>query len=208
MNWSTITWAALTKSPNCASHSTSVSGDSWLIAVLEAEAADLRQRAVVQLERRRELGAGPHRADGLAVVRVVQDEVALAEGAALGVLAGEADRRALGEQRAVGERLGVRPVDRAASSAPRRRSIWRTSFGCTVKPAGTRRSCPSISRSSAASTLVSTSGEAVRSRWYSSVWRLVAAAVAQRGDLLLQLLVAARSAAPRRRRGPDRPRPA
>ena len=30
MNWSTMTWAPLTKSPNCASQSTSVSGDSWL----------------------------------------------------------------------------------------------------------------------------------------------------------------------------------
>ena len=30
MNWSTITWAALTKSPNCASQITSVSGASWL----------------------------------------------------------------------------------------------------------------------------------------------------------------------------------
>ena len=26
MNWSTATWAAFTKSPNCASHITSVSG--------------------------------------------------------------------------------------------------------------------------------------------------------------------------------------
>ena len=30
MNWSMITWAELTKSPNWASHRTSVSGASWL----------------------------------------------------------------------------------------------------------------------------------------------------------------------------------
>ena len=30
MNWSMITWAAFTKSPNCASHSTSASG-AWTL---------------------------------------------------------------------------------------------------------------------------------------------------------------------------------
>ena len=39
--------------------------------------------------------------------------MALGERAALGVLAGEAHRRALGQQRRERERLGVRPVDAA-----------------------------------------------------------------------------------------------
>ena len=41
----------------------------------------------------------------------MQDHVALAERAALGVLAGQAQRRALGEQRRERQRLRVRPVD-------------------------------------------------------------------------------------------------
>jgi len=44
----------------------------------------------------------------------VEDEVAVGEGAALGVLAGEADVDALGQQGAEGERLGLAEVDRAA----------------------------------------------------------------------------------------------
>ncbi len=39
--------------------------------------------------------------------------MAVREGAPLGVLAGEADRRPVGEERAEGERLGLRPVDAA-----------------------------------------------------------------------------------------------
>ena len=46
----------------------------------------------------------------------MQHEVALRERAALGVLAGQADRRALGQQRRVGERLGLRPVDPAVGA--------------------------------------------------------------------------------------------
>ena len=42
--------------------------------------------------------------------------MALGERAALGVLAGEPDRRALGQQRGVGQRLGVRPVDAAVGA--------------------------------------------------------------------------------------------
>ena len=65
--------------------------------------------------------------------------MALAERAALGVLAGEADRDALGQQRGEGERLGVGPVDAAARrlSASRRCSSCLTSLGWTVKPSGT-----------------------------------------------------------------------
>ncbi len=98
MNWSTITCAELTKSPNWASHSTSVSGASWRVAVLEAHAGQLGERAVVQLERRERLGEALDRADRLPGLGVVQHHVALAEGAPLGVLAGQADGGALGEQ--------------------------------------------------------------------------------------------------------------
>ena len=81
------------------------------VAVLEAHARQLRERAVVQLQRRQRLGQALDRADGLPGLGVVQDHVALAEGAALGVLSGQADGGALGEQRRERERLGVRPVD-------------------------------------------------------------------------------------------------
>ncbi len=47
----------------------------------------------------------------LAGLRVVEGEVALAEGAPHGVLAGEPDRRAVDQQRGEGERLGVGPLD-------------------------------------------------------------------------------------------------
>ena len=49
----------------------------------------------------------------LAGVRVVEDEVAVRERAALGVLAGEPDRDALDEQAGERERLGLAPVDAA-----------------------------------------------------------------------------------------------
>ena len=83
------------------------------VAVLEADARDLAQRRVVQLERGGRAGQVLDRADRLAGLGVVQDEVALAERAALDVLAGQADRVALGQQRREGELLGVGPVDAA-----------------------------------------------------------------------------------------------
>ena len=89
------------------------------VAVLEAEAGDLAQRRVVQLHRRQRARQRLDRRDPLAGLRVVQHEVALRERAALGVLAGQAHRRALGQQRRVGQRLGLRPVD-AAVRADRR----------------------------------------------------------------------------------------
>ncbi len=46
----------------------------------------------------------------------MQDHVALGERPALGVLAGQADRGALGQQRGEGERLGVGPVDPAVGA--------------------------------------------------------------------------------------------
>ena len=56
----------------------------------------------------------------LARLGVVEHRVALAEGAAAAVLAGEAHRRPFGEQRGEGERLGVRPVEGAAIAGGRR----------------------------------------------------------------------------------------
>src|SRR5437764_1798651 len=50
---------------------------------------------------------------GLAGLDVVEDVVAVREGAALGVLAGESDRDPLHEQARERERLGLAPVDPA-----------------------------------------------------------------------------------------------
>ena len=91
------------------------------VAVLEAHRGRLGERAVVQLERGRRVGeVGQGRVDapgvrrpGLALADVVQLQVALAEGAARRVLAGEPDRDALGEQRRERQRLGVGPGDAA-----------------------------------------------------------------------------------------------
>jgi hypothetical protein len=65
----------------------------------------------VQLDRRQRPRQVLHGRDRLARLGVVEDEVALGERAALDVLAGQADRHALGQQRGERERLGVRPVD-------------------------------------------------------------------------------------------------
>ena len=90
------------------------------VAVLEAQGGELAQRAVVQLERRERAGQPLHRREPLAGGGVVQHQVALAERAALGVLPGEPDRHAFGEQRGERQRLGVRPVD--AALGPQRRA--------------------------------------------------------------------------------------
>src|SRR3954451_12150666 len=83
------------------------------VAVLEAEARDLAERRVVQLEGRLRAGEALDRRQRLAGLGVVQDHVALRERPALGVLTGEPDRDALGEQRGEREHLGVGPVDPA-----------------------------------------------------------------------------------------------
>src|SRR5207248_7689727 len=83
------------------------------VAVLEGHARALRERAVVELERHLCLGQVLDRRPALACPRVVKNEVTLAERAALGVLTGQPDWDALGEQRRPGQRLGVRPVDDA-----------------------------------------------------------------------------------------------
>ncbi len=56
-----------------------------------------------------------------------------------------------------------------SASASWRRSSCLTSFGCTVKPSGTRSSCTPSSRRRVAGTAVSTSGLGERSSWYSPV---------------------------------------
>ena len=62
------------------------------VAVFKAEAAELGEWAVVELETGARARQALHRADRLPSAGIVQDEVALAEGAALGVLACQADR--------------------------------------------------------------------------------------------------------------------
>jgi hypothetical protein len=53
----------------------------------------------------------PERRVGRTGVYVVQDQMALAEGTAFGVLPDHPDRRAFRQERAQGQRLGVRPFD-------------------------------------------------------------------------------------------------
>ena len=50
MYWSMMICAPLAKSPNCASQSTSMSGKSSAVAVIEAEHGVFRERAVVDAE--------------------------------------------------------------------------------------------------------------------------------------------------------------
>ena len=83
------------------------------VAVLEPEGGVLGQQRVVDPELAL-LGAEVGQRRVLVAVGVVDEHrVAVAEGAPAGVLAGDADVGALEEQRAVGHRLGERPVDLA-----------------------------------------------------------------------------------------------
>ena len=123
------------------------------VAVLEADGGVLGEQRVAHgevahLPRRLErigpdaLQAVPDVGQGhvlLAVGVVHQDRMAVAEGAAAGVLAGETDVDALVHQRADGERFGrgpSRPGHSATSSS--RWANWRSSFGWMVKPSGHR----------------------------------------------------------------------
>ena len=81
------------------------------VAVLESQARVLRERTVMELERSPGIGQMLDRRVAVAGVDVVQHEMPLAEGAALGVLARQADGRALHQQRSERERFGVRPFD-------------------------------------------------------------------------------------------------
>ena len=93
------------------------------IAILEAEHRLFRQHRVDDLEARLAVAEMVERGVALLGLLVDQHRVALREGAALAVLAGQADRMAFVEQRAEGQRLA-----RSPSRCPRRsRSPWR---GC------------------------------------------------------------------------------
>ena len=116
MNWSMMTCAAVDEVAELRLPQHERLGRLGAVAVLEAQAGDLAQRRVVQLERRQRARQRLDRADRLAGLRVVQHHVALGERAALDVLAGQADRRALGQQRRERQRLGVRPVDPAVGA--------------------------------------------------------------------------------------------
>src|SRR5881296_3354815 len=82
-------------------------------AELEAEDGVLGQHAVDDAERRLVAPDVVERNVPVAGLDVVEDGVALAEGAPAGVLPAHADRDALEQQRADGERLGAAPVDTA-----------------------------------------------------------------------------------------------
>src|SRR4029077_1049773 len=83
------------------------------VPVLEAEAGELGERAVVELERSARAREGLDRRIATPVRRVVQDEVTLAERAALRVLSGEPDRGALAQERRERQGLRVGPLDLA-----------------------------------------------------------------------------------------------
>ena len=83
------------------------------VAVLEADARVLRERRVVDLERRGRLVEMLHRRERRAGVHVVQNRVAVRERAPLGVLAGDPDGDAVDEQRCERERFRLAPVDAA-----------------------------------------------------------------------------------------------
>ena len=87
------------------------------IAVLEAEARVLGERRVVDLERRAGVGQRLDRRMRLPGALVVQNGMAVREGAALGVLAGEPDRNPLDQQARERERLRLAPVDPAVVQA-------------------------------------------------------------------------------------------
>ena len=80
-------------------------------AELEAEDGVLGQHAVDDAERHLVAPDVVERDVAVAGLDVVEDGVALAEGAAAGVLPAHADRDALEQERADGERLGAAPVD-------------------------------------------------------------------------------------------------
>ena len=134
------------------------------VAVLEPERRVLRERRVVDLEGGVRLREVLDRRVRLARVRVVEDEVAVGERAALGVLAGEADRDAVLEQRGVGERLALAPVDPALTIVSWRRSSCLASFALIVNPSGTASSCSFSARSRSAATAVTTASPVVASR--------------------------------------------
>ena len=161
MKLSMITWAELPKSPNWASHSTRLSGRRPSIRTRSRGRRSPRG-AVVQLERRRGVGQVLDRRVAEPGLLVVEDQVAVRERAALGVLARE--------------RMWTPSVSSEARRAPRR---GRTrcplverldpllqrlrSLRWIVKLSGTRISSSFSLRIGPSSIAVSTSGLRVRS---------------------------------------------
>ena len=129
-----------------------------VVAELEADRRGFGERAVVDLERGPRLRQLLQRHVLDARIGVVQHRVAVAEGAALHVLAGEADRDALGEDARQRQLFGAAPSPRCArsglASIARFRSRPRSSFLCTVKPSGVASSDSLRSRSSSIGTPV------------------------------------------------------
>ena len=129
-----------------------------VVAELEADGRRLGERAVVDLERGPRLRQLLQRHVLDARVGVVQHRVAVAERAALHVLAGEADRRALGQDAGKRQLLGAGPVHgalvRGWPSIARFRSRPRSSFLWTVNPSGVASSDSFRSRSSSIGTPV------------------------------------------------------
>ena len=141
MNWSTMTSASLTKSPNCASHSTSASF-----------AHDRVRRTRTRGPRTRSAGCRRSRNGACALGQVLQrvrtrSSVSWSTSTAwrwLNVprrVSCPVSRTGVPSmtQRAEGERLAHRPVDaRPSSSASRRRCSCAASFGCGVNVLGPR----------------------------------------------------------------------
>ena len=84
------------------------------IAVFETEHGLFRQARIEHLEARLAFAEMIERRVALLGLLIEQHRMALREGAALRILAGQADRMALLEQRAEGKRLGGRPIDALA----------------------------------------------------------------------------------------------
>ena len=116
MNWSMTTCAPLAKSPNWASHRVSVVRLSQRVAILEAEHRFFREHRVDDLVAGLILGDVVERRIGLVVAfLVVEHRVTLAERAALDVLARQAHRMALLQQRTECQRFARCPVDALAA---------------------------------------------------------------------------------------------
>ena len=148
-NWSITICAPLTKSPNCASQSTSASRRGDRVAVLEADAGELRERRVVDLERGLRAVAGAASARSARpccascrttwrcenVPRSVSWPVIR-----IGMPSHERGSRTRAP-RPGPSRSRPRRARRGGAGAASR------SFGCTVKPSGTRSSSSFSSRS-------------------------------------------------------------
>ena len=114
MNWSMITWAPLAKSPNCASQMTRLRGSAELKPYSKPSTAASDSMRVDDQEPALLLGEVLQRHPARGGAAIVQHGVAMAEGAAAGVLPGEAHVGALEQQRAERQHLGAGPVDAGA----------------------------------------------------------------------------------------------